>query len=197
MFSVLIKGALSGLYIALPTGPVGALVIERSLKSGFRSGFRAGLGSAIAHVILLGSVVFGLSAIADFLSNNESTLRIVGALVLCLFGLRLLLKKHIPTDVTVETHHKAGEIASGFLLTIVNPVHVASYTAILAVANGVVGTSLSALFLGAFFVAKLLAWAFIAGIVSKYRDHVTPHIRLMMYHLIGAVIVGAGILLLI
>ena len=45
------EGALAGYGIAIPVGAIAVLIIEISLRQGFRSGFMAGAGAATADLI--------------------------------------------------------------------------------------------------------------------------------------------------
>ncbi len=85
-----IKGIVIGLVIAAPVGPIGFLCISRTLEYGAVIGLATGLGAATADAVYGAVAAFGLMQVAVALSEQDTVLRVVGGLALCLIGLRTL-----------------------------------------------------------------------------------------------------------
>jgi threonine/homoserine/homoserine lactone efflux protein len=83
---VWVKAFVLGILVTAPVGPVGALVIRRTLRSGFWMGFFTGLGAAIADASFALLAGLGLSAVESFLNRHEFVLASLGALVLLSLG---------------------------------------------------------------------------------------------------------------
>jgi threonine/homoserine/homoserine lactone efflux protein len=183
----------AGVYVSLPTGPVGALIAERAIKSGFGSGIRVGIGSALAHLLFASLFVLGLSQFASFLGEQQNTIEIIGGIFLVCLGLRFILKKHLPHEAVVAKHRKAGEIAAGFLLTVLNPNQLVTYTLILSIL-GIPTTTLGRVGFGTgvFIGALLMSWL-LAVCISKNRHHLKPKTRLFVFKLIGGVVLVVGL----
>ena len=86
LLGLLLKGALVGVIIAVPVGPVGVLCIRRTILHGRLAGFVSGLGAATADAIFGIIAGFGLTFIADLLLDFQNWLRLAGAAFLLYFG---------------------------------------------------------------------------------------------------------------
>lgn len=192
-----LKALAAGVYASLPIGPVGAVVIERSLKSGFRSGMRVGLGSACAHGIFAVGFIFGLSKFSIFFSGQYGISHIIGGTFLLFFGFFLLFRKHVVHTAETRRYQKAGEFGAGFLLTITNPNQLATYTIILTFLGKVQGSLQKSLVVVGIFIGAVLTWAVVSGLITKYRSHITQKSQSMVRKLIGLVMLGVGTSLLV
>jgi threonine/homoserine/homoserine lactone efflux protein len=61
------QSLLIGLSIAAPVGPIGLLVIQRTLRSGARVGLATGLGAAVADALYGAVGAFGVHWLIDAL----------------------------------------------------------------------------------------------------------------------------------
>lgn len=86
--AIMFRGLVVGLSIAAPVGPIGVLCIRRTLAEGRRSGFLCGLGAATADALYGCVAGFGLSFVSDFLTGQQSWLRLFGGLFLCYLGVK-------------------------------------------------------------------------------------------------------------
>ena len=80
------RGFLLGFAVAAPVGPIGVLVIRRTLALGPRAGFVSGLGAATADAGYGCVAVLGLAAATRLLVANADWLRGGGGLFLCWSG---------------------------------------------------------------------------------------------------------------
>lgn len=121
------KGALIGLVVAFPTGPVGFLTLRRIYLFGLRSGMYSTAG-AVATDAFYGIVVgFGLHKIARFLSMIAPYAQIAAGAVLIMIGARSYFHK-------LDLAHHEGENTplrdsiSIALLNLLNPTLIFSFT---------------------------------------------------------------------
>jgi threonine/homoserine/homoserine lactone efflux protein len=132
-----IKGLIVGVAIAAPVGPIGLLCIQRALSGGWISGLASGLGAALADTLYGGVAAFGLSLVQDFLFGHRNTIAVIGGLVLCLLGLRIILTK--PATIAAGPRRSAaglvGDFVGTFMLTLANPMTILSFIAIFAALN--------------------------------------------------------------
>ena len=106
----LILGALLGVSLAVPPGPMNAWIVGASSRS-YRAGVATGLGAVTADAIL-GIVVYTLGRVAHL----ESVVRFVyvlGAAALAYFTFRLLRGIRQPPVVTNEVGSYAPSLALG------------------------------------------------------------------------------------
>lgn len=128
-----LRGLILGFSIAAPVGPIGLLVIRRSMKDGWLSGFISGLGAASADMLYGSVAAFGLQAVSDFLIHRQSWLRLAGGIFLIYLGMRTFLKEE-PSDHQAPVNRTDGlaNYTSTFLLTLTNPLTILSFAAIFA-----------------------------------------------------------------
>lgn len=189
---VLARGIALGFSIAAPVGPIGLLVVRRSLADGRVAGLATGLGAATADALYGAVAALGLTAVAGALAGHSFWLRIAGGVFLCVLGLRTVFAR--PTESQEEaprtTHGRA--FATSLALTITNPMTIVSFAAMMASAG--VGTNGlgAALFVPAVFLGSALWWLLLSGGVGLLRGRLTPrHVR-WLNTASGLVLLGFG-----
>src|SRR5947207_12444096 len=88
---LLLRGLIIGMSIAAPVGPIGVLVIRRTLAEGRIAGLVTGLGVATADALYGCVAGFGLTFISTLLISHQLWIRLIGGLFLCYLGLRAFL----------------------------------------------------------------------------------------------------------
>lgn len=73
--------------ISIPLGPIGVIIIQRTLNKGFLSGIISGLGVAVVDVIYALIAFFGVSIIIEFINRNQFYLQILASIILIAIGL--------------------------------------------------------------------------------------------------------------
>ncbi len=122
---VIFKGVLVGIVASAPMGPVGVLVVQRTLNKGRWYGFVTGLGATVSDLLYAVITGLGLSFVMDFVSNPQSMrwLQIVSSILLFTFGL-LAYRSH-PEQCLRPKSKRVGTLwqnaVTGFALTISNP----------------------------------------------------------------------------
>ena len=87
------KGLIIGFSLAIPVGPIGLLLIRRTLTRGRMSGLISGIGAATADGIYGAIAGFGLTLLSNFLFKHSVVLRLMGGMFLCYLGGRIFLSK--------------------------------------------------------------------------------------------------------
>jgi threonine/homoserine/homoserine lactone efflux protein len=80
------EGVLAGYGIAIPVGAIAILIVETSLRKGFRSGFAAGAGASTVDLLYAAVAVVLGAAVALIIAPYTQSLRVVSALVLVAVG---------------------------------------------------------------------------------------------------------------
>jgi len=86
------KGLLIGICASAPLGPVGILVLQKSLCHGTKAGFVTGLGAALTDTIYAIIAVFFLAITQDFLERNENIILLLGGLIVAILGVNMAIK---------------------------------------------------------------------------------------------------------
>lgn len=157
-------------------GPVGMLVIQRTLNKGRKPALYTGVGAAFSDLIYCLLTGLGMSFIIDFIEANVALLQIIGSLLLIAFAIFLFRKN--PTlelkKPTTEANTFWKDIVTGFLFTVANPLILFFIIGLFARFNFLMpefryyhyATGYIAIFGGA-----LLWWWLITFFVNKVRAH--------------------------
>ena len=104
-------------------GPIGMLVIQRTLNKGRQSALFTGVGAALSDIIYCLLTGLGLSFVTDFITNNQSILQVLGSVLLIVYGIYLFKanpsKALKPTSDAPVNYWR--DFATGFLFTFSNP----------------------------------------------------------------------------
>lgn len=166
-------GIIIGFAIAAPVGPVGVLCAQRTIARGPLAGLVSGLGAAVADSIFGMFAAFGLSIVAQWIIVHQMWVRGVGGIFLLVLGVRLLLHKHLRSEMKpAQSGNGFGYFASTFILTITNPITIISFAGIFA-AFGVIEriTTLAEgwILVSGVFVGSCLWWVMIAIAAGLFR----------------------------
>ena len=122
---IIFAGVMIGILISAPMGPIGVLVIQRTLNRGRRKGLATGLGASLSDIIYCLLTAFGLSFVTDIIAAHRPLLQCIGSVVLIAYGIYLFLNN---PSKRVDLPHAPGssgtflrDFATGFLLTVSNP----------------------------------------------------------------------------
>ena len=220
-----LRGLIIGLSIAAPVGPIGILVIRRTLINGQLSGFISGLGAATADAIYGSIAGLGLTLISSFLIKQQMWLGLIGGIFLCYLGLKTLLTitsspiKAITYSESKnpESERKYALIAaihsnrlsrdyladygSTLFLTLTNPMTILSFTAIFA---GLGLTSNNGNLMLAFsliagvFVGSTIWWLCLSSFANFFRLRAfNSNSFLWINRISGLIILGFGLVAII
>lgn len=194
-----LTGAVLGLFIAAPVGPVGILCVQRTLARGIAAGFVFGLGTSLADALYCAVAAFGVSAVAGFLNDNQLFLNFAGGIVLLFLGWHTFGAKPAETVNHQLAKGMFGSFLSAFVLTLLNPLMILPFAAVFA-GTGLVVTEdahLAALLICGVFTGSSAAWLVLSGIVSKLQGSLCPDRLHIVNRISGAIIAGLGVFCLI
>jgi threonine/homoserine/homoserine lactone efflux protein len=126
----LVKGMLIGFSIAAPVGPIGVLCIRRTLSNGRAAGFVSGLGAETADAMYGLIAGFGLTAISEFLVNQQLFLKLIGGMFLLYLGFKTVTSIPVEKPISAKATGLMSDYLSTFALTSTNPVTILSFIAI-------------------------------------------------------------------
>jgi threonine/homoserine/homoserine lactone efflux protein len=125
MLGQLVVFAGATILLAISPGPASALVIRQTLHGGRRIAFMSIVGVATGLLAWLASAVLGLSALITASPRLFEIVRLAGAAVLVLIGLRTLLRARGGPEqdpqAPASEPRAAGAYAVGLLTCLTNP----------------------------------------------------------------------------
>jgi threonine/homoserine/homoserine lactone efflux protein len=198
-WSTLIDGMLVGFSASLPLGPIGVLIIQRTLQNGRISGLSSGAGAAMSDTIYAIIAGFSLSYIVTFIETQIFWIQLGGAIVLASLGYKIFR-----TNPAVQLrrqkagkHSFLGDFLSTFFLTLSNPLAIFLFIAffasfrVLKPEYGLIGHMIiiSGVFMGA-----AVWWIILTALVSLFRSKINLRHLYWINKIAGSLIVGLVIL---
>jgi threonine/homoserine/homoserine lactone efflux protein len=192
-----LRGLIIGFSIAAPVGPIGVLVIRRTLAEGRLAGLATGLGAATADALYGCVAGFGLTFVTSLLVGQQLWVRLIGGLFLCYLGARAFLAAPAECAATAAGSSLLGAYAATLLLTLANPATILSFVAVfaglgLAATSGDYGAA-SLLVLGVF-AGSALWWLLLSGGIGLLRLRLTPGVLRWVNRMSGLILVMFGAL---
>ena len=189
---IVVRAIIVGLGVAAPVGPIGVLVMDRSIARGMALGFVTGLGAATADALFALAGALGLGELAGTAGPATSVLRVLGAVVIGALGVRTLLRAATPASATAGSGSYPAAFATTLGLTLINPLTILTFAAVAATlglsARGACALD-AALLAGGVLVGSASWWAVLSGSCAAARRRLPPS-------LIGWLRRGSGALLL-
>ena len=193
--TVFIKGIIVGIVITAPVGPVGALVVQRTINEGRTAGIISGLGSAVGDTIYGAIVAFGLTFISEMLMQREAWVHVIGGIILFVFGVRVYFSKPARFSENKAARNHFGLFGSSFLLTLSNPMVILSILALFAI----IGIhrpadyyKTAALLVAGIFTGCAFLWIMLCYFVSNIRGRLSERGLVLLNKVTGIVIFGCG-----
>jgi threonine/homoserine/homoserine lactone efflux protein len=123
MITVITKGVLFGLLLAVMLGPVFFALIQNSIIKGFKAGIYMALGIAVADTAYIFLMYFSVR----LFENNDTVSVLMGAiggLIILVTGILSLRKKTVKQEeqnVNTQTSNFIKQFVKGFILNGINP----------------------------------------------------------------------------
>ena len=165
-----------GFSLAAPVGPIGLLVINRTIRKGRLYGFISGLGATFADGIYGCIAGFGFSAITNFLMQHIDTIKPVGCLAMCLVGIKIFLSKtHFNQLKVKESKNLFAAFTSVFFLTLSNPITILFFVALFSGLGLHIGKSYFSIFI---FISGVLLgsatwWIILSTVTGAVRHKIS------------------------
>lgn len=178
-----LRGLAIGFAIAFALGPIGLLVIRRTVDRGWTHGFVSGVGVATADAMYGAIAAFGLTAVTGLLVGIDRALGIIGGIVLVVLATRSLAsalrtsgEEAGPADGGRQPGLGAAW-ASMVALTATNPATILSFAALFAsIGAGTGGVAGAMSVVLGVFTGSVAWWALLTGVVAGLRARLTPTI---------------------
>ncbi len=170
---LLLKGMVVGLAISIPMGSVGVSVIHRVMTKEKQRAMMVGIGSIVADTIFGIIAVYGLSAISAMIADHRTSLGLVGGISLLYISINIFFSKPKDAEETRDIFSLSKDFATGFILTITNPLTAIAILALFAWfgINGAVVSIIPAIILILGLMAGLgLWWLTLISITTHFRE---------------------------
>lgn len=125
MINQTISGIGLGLIMAIMLGPVFFMLINISIKNGFRSAFYFALGVVLSDAFYISIIEFSKSLVG-FIDDHKRWIALFGGFLLVVFGISSIIKKvSNPQEVNIKNDIGKSdlwlEVIKGFAMNALNP----------------------------------------------------------------------------
>lgn len=196
IIELFIRGVTVGLAVAAPVGPIGMLVIRRTLAEGRLAGLITGLGAAVADACYGSVGAFGLSFVSSFLLGYALWTKLLGGLFLCYLGISTFRARLEEDGASPSGTRYAGAFFSTVLLTLANPITILSFMAILAgLGLGAQGRNYAAAatVVAGVFLGSALWWLLLSGGVALLKHRLRPEAMKWINRISGLFLCAFGV----
>lgn len=180
--------------VSIPLGPIGVLVIQRTVNKNRVAGLLSGLGAALSDTVYAIIAGFSLTFVIEFIQKHELIFQSVGALVVLGLGIHIFFKNPVSD---LRKHRLRGnthfqDILSSFLVTFSNPLTIFVFLAVFAssgVAQNLEHPFYSFFVILGVFVGASAWWFSLSGIVSLFRHKINLRVLWWINKTAGVVII--------
>jgi threonine/homoserine/homoserine lactone efflux protein len=199
---LILKGIILGLAVSVPLGPIGILLINRTIKRGMLSGFFSGLGLATADTLLALLAGVGFTVIISFINEERFIISIIAGLIIIGVGLKVFLSNPVKDIRNREKNDKSlwRDYYSVFVLSISNPYTIFIYVAFFSSVqiNGNVRPELVPIFLvPGVLIGTIAWWFFLSYFVSRFKKKIRLRLIVRLTKIAGIIILIIGIIVLL
>lgn len=196
----LMTGALVGVSVAAPVGPMGVLCINRTLSQGMAVGVSTGVGASTVHASYCCILLLGLHEVGPWLEGHKHALGFLSGVLLLAFAWRLLRGRRVqPAGQRVTRRSMLAAYGTAVALNLSNPLSVVLLVAAIAAIVGPTPPSgvNAALLLGGLFVGSVVWWFCLSGATALLRSRLNARLLSLVNIAAGVVLALSGVLTLV
>ena len=201
-FEILLKGIGLGLAVSIPLGPVGILLVNRTLKRGMLSGFFSGMGLATADTIFAVIAGLGLSFIVSFFNQEKVIISLIAGLVLVGAGVRIFISNPVKELRNPDNGSKTlfRDFLSVLALALSNPFTIFVFVAFFSgihINNSIRPQLVPFLFVPGVFIGTISWWFLLSFCVSRFKRNIRLRSIVRVNQFAGIAIIVTGVAVLV
>lgn len=201
-FEILIRGIILGLIVSVPLGPIGIILINRTIKRGVMSGVCSGLGLGVADVLQAVVAGLGLTLIIGFIREQRYALSISAGIVIIAAGVKVFFSNPI-RDLRNRDHAGKSlwrDFYTVFILSITNPYTVLIFVAFFSgfpVKADIKPGMIPFILIPGIFIGTMAWWTTLSWIVGRFREKIRLRVLFRINRIAGIIIAGIGVAVLL
>lgn len=199
---ILFKGIGLGLAVSVPLGPVGILLVNRTLKRGMLSGFFSGMGLAAADTIFAVIAGLGFSFIISFFNEEKTIISLIAGLVLIGVGVKIFVSNPVREFRNPDKGNKTlfRDFLSVLALSLSNPFTIFVFVAFFSgihINSNIRPQLIPFLFVPGVFIGTISWWFMLSYIVSRFKKNIRLRSIVRVNQFAGIAIITLGIIVLV
>jgi len=158
-------------------GPIGVLVVQRTLNKGRLPAFYTGLGAALSDMIYCLLTGLGLAFVTDFIEANQELLQIAGSVMIAAYASYLFIhnpSRQLSSAKPISASTCWRDFATGFLFTFANPLILFFIIGLFTRFNFLAPEFVAYHYVAGYFsiaAGAVLWWMTVTYFVNKVRSH--------------------------
>lgn len=202
VLGLLIKGIVMGLTVSIPMGPVGILLVNRTLKKGILSGLFSGMGVAAADTILSVVAGLGFTFVISFFQDEKFIVSLIAGLVILGVGIKVFVSNPVRDFRRRDKGNKTllKDFLSVLAISLSNPLTVFVFVAFFSGINlnsGIRPQLIPFLLIPGVLIGTLSWWFFLSYIISRFKKNIRLRSIVKVNQVAGIAIMIIGIVLLV
>ena len=186
-----LSSLLIGVSIAAPVGPIGLLVIQRSLDHGPRAGLATGLGAAAADAVYGAVGAYGVHWLTQTLVGLRTPLTLVGSGFLLWMAWQLVRAPGGGQAAAAAPARSAlRSFAGTFVLTLSNPATILSFVAIFGALAGRSAVASPGTMVAGVLLGSAAWWLLLSALVGRLRGRFDRRWQRATHRASAAVLAG-------
>jgi threonine/homoserine/homoserine lactone efflux protein len=199
---ILLKGIILGLTVSMPLGPIGIILINRTIKRGFLSGFFSGLGLSTADTMLAILAGLGFSVIVSFIKEERFIITIISGIVLIAVGVKVFLSNPVKELRNREQVSKSlwRDYYSVFILSISNPYTIFIFVAFFSgihISHDIKPELVPFFLIPGVFIGTISWWFFLSYFLSRFKKKIRLRAIVRINQIGGIFIFVIGLIVLL
>jgi threonine/homoserine/homoserine lactone efflux protein len=199
---LLFKGIVLGLTVSVPLGPVGILLVNRTIKRGILSGIFSGMGLAAADTILAIVAGLGFTFMISFFQDEKFIVSLISGLVIMGVGIKVFTSNPVKEFRKKEKDKKTllRDFLSILALSLSNPLTVFVFVAFFSGINlnsSIRPQLVPFLLIPGVFIGTLSWWFLLSYFVSRFKKNIKLRSIVKLNQVAGIAIIIIGIIVLI
>ena len=186
----------------MPLGPVGILLVNRTIKRGLLSGIISGAGLATADTILAVIAGLGFSVIVSFFNEERIIISILAGLVLIGVGIKVFVSNPVKEFRNPDKGNKTllRDFLSVLALSLSNPFTIFVFVAFFSgikINSDIRPQLVPFLFVPGVFIGTISWWFCLSYFVSRFKKNIRLRSIVRVNQFAGLAIIAIGIVVLI
>jgi threonine/homoserine/homoserine lactone efflux protein len=186
----------------MPLGPIGIILVNRTIKRGILSGFFSGMGLATADTILAIAAGLGFTFVISFFQDEKFIISLISGLVIIGVGLKIFISNPVKDFRRKEKGKKSlfRDYFSTLILAISNPFTIFIFVAFFSGINmnsDVKPQLVPFLLVPGVFIGTLSWWFCLSYFVSRFKKNIRLRSIVKVNQIAGiaTMILGAVVLI--
>jgi threonine/homoserine/homoserine lactone efflux protein len=199
---ILLKGIILGLSVSMPLGPIGIILVNRTIKRGILSGLFSGMGLATADTILSIIAGLGFTFVITLFQDEKFIVSLIAGLVIIGVGIKVFTSNPVKDFRKKEKGNKSllRDYFSILILALSNPFTIFIFVAFfsgITVNTEVKPQLVPFLLVPGVFIGTLTWWFCLTFIVSRFKKNIRLRSIVKVNQIAGIAIMIIGVVVLV